>query len=140
MCGRRVFVSGIGAVTPYGVGRSALRDGMFAGRSAVGPIRSFDASRFPTRIGGEFPRLALEEHFDERELPWLSALTAHAVIAGRLAAADAGLVEDVPAGRGGVTFGTGFGSLAEAGAHFLKWSGIAAAAPRPPPFPRRMLY
>ncbi len=136
---RRVFVSGIGAVTPYGLGSGVLRDGLFSGRSAIGPLRAFDASRFPSRIGGEIPPLALDEHFDERELPWLSTLAAHAVIAGRLAVTDADLVEVVPTGRGGVIFGTGFGSLAEAGPHFVKWSEIGDAAARPTTIPVLML-
>jgi 3-oxoacyl-[acyl-carrier-protein] synthase II len=136
---RRVFISGIGAVTPYGLGGSLLREGLFAGRSAIGPLRGFDASRFPSRIGGEIPPLDLESHFDEREIPWLSVLAAHAVIAARLALEDAGLTGVVPAGRGGVIFGTGFGSLAEAGPHFLKWFEIGDAAARPTTIPVLML-
>jgi len=139
MSGRRVFVSGIGAVTPHGLGSAALRSGLFAGRSAIGPIRAFDASRFPSRIGGEVPALALEEHFGERELPWLSTLAAHAVIAARLAFADAGLIEAVAPGRGGVVFGTGFGSLAESGPHFVRWAEIGDAAARPTTIPVLML-
>jgi 3-oxoacyl-[acyl-carrier-protein] synthase II len=139
MTGRRVFVSGIGAVTPYGLGASALREGLFAGRSAIGPLRAFDASRFPSRIGGEIPAIALEEHFDEREIPWLSVLAAHAVIAARLALEDAGIADVVPGDRGGVIFGSGFGSLAEAGPHFMKWSEIGDAAARPTTIPVLML-
>jgi len=139
MTGQRVFVSGIGAVTPYGLGGAALRSGLFAGRSAIGPIRAFDPSRFPSRIGGEVPAIALESHFAERELPWLSTLAAHAVIAGRLAFADAGLVEEVAQGRGGVVFGTGFGSLAESGPHFVRWAEIGDAAARPTTIPVLML-
>lgn len=139
MAGRRVFVSGIGAVTPYGLGRGALSSGLFAGRSAIGPIRGFDASRFPSRIGGEIPPVALEEHFGERELPWLSTLAAHAVIAARLAFVDAGLVDTVAPGRGGVVFGTGFGSLAESGPHFVRWAAIGDAAARPTTIPVLML-
>jgi 3-oxoacyl-[acyl-carrier-protein] synthase II len=139
MTGRRVFVSGIGAVTPYGLGASALREGLFAGRSAIGPLRAFDASRFPSRIGGEIPAIALEEHFDEREIPWLSVLAAHAVIAARLALEDAGIADVVPGDRGGVIFGSGFGSLAEAGPHFMKWAEIGDAAARPTTIPVLML-
>ena len=50
---RRVFVSGIGTATPFGLGVAPLREALYAGRSAIAPIRSFDASRFPTRFGGE---------------------------------------------------------------------------------------
>jgi 3-oxoacyl-[acyl-carrier-protein] synthase II len=139
MSQHRVFVSGIGALTPYGIGSGPLRDGLFAGRSAIAPLRSFDASRFPSRIGGEIPPLALDEHFDERELPWLSILAAEAVIAARLALADAGIDEVVPADRGAVMFGTGFGSLAEAGPHYVNWSRIGDAAARPTTIPVLML-
>ena len=139
MNGRRVFVSGIGAVTPYGLGSAALCDGLLSGRSAVGPLRAFDASRFPSRIGGEMPPLDLTEHFEERELPWLSQLAAESVIAARLALADAGLQEIAPADRAAVIFGTGFGSLAEAGPHYVRWSEIGDAAARPTTIPVLML-
>ena len=134
----RVFVSGIGAITPYGVGVPALRDGLYAGRSAIAPIRSFDASRFPTRIGGELPPLALEEHFASRDLPWLSTLTAHGVIAGRLALEDSGLTPEQSHGAG-IVFGTGFGTLAESGPHFIKWTEIGDSAARPTTIPSLMV-
>jgi 3-oxoacyl-[acyl-carrier-protein] synthase II len=139
MSRRRVFVSGIGAVTPYGLGSDVLRDGLFSGRSAIAPLRAFDASRFPSRIGGEVPPIPLSEHFDERELPWLSTLAAQAVIAARLALKNAGLDEIVPANRAAVIFGTGFGSLAEAGPHYVNWTEIGDAAARPTTIPVLML-
>lgn len=139
MSGRRVLVSGIGAVTPYGLGALPLREGLFAGRSSIAPIRGFDPSRFPTRIGGEIAKVPLEEHFDEREIPWLSELAAHAVIAARLAIADAGIGEIPNAGRAGVVFGTGFGSLAESGPHYVRWAEIGDAAARPATIPTLML-
>src|SRR5262245_5827899 len=139
MRGHRVFVSGIGAVTPYGLGSAALREGLLAGRSAVAAIRGFDPSRFPARIGGEIPPLDLARHFDERELPWLSALAAHAVIAARDAVAEAGLEAVDRGSRGAVIFGTGFGSLAEAGPHYVNWAKIGDAAARPTTIPVLML-
>ena len=139
MSGRRVFVSGVGAVTPYGLGAGALREALFSGRSAIGPIRSFDASRFPSRIGGEIPALPLEEHFDERELTWLSKLAAHGVIAARLALDDAGCADPAVVARAGVVFGTGFGSLAESGPHFVRWAEIGDAAARTMTIPVLML-
>lgn len=136
--GRRVFISGLGAITPYGIGRETLREALYAGRSAIGPIRAFDASRFPTRFGGELPILRFEEHFDSKELPWLSGLTAYGVIAGRLAVADAGLTPQTAA-EAGVVFGSGFGTIAEAGPHFLKWAEIGDTASRPTTIPSLML-
>jgi 3-oxoacyl-[acyl-carrier-protein] synthase II len=49
----RVVVTGIGIVSPVGVGREASWSGLTAGRSGLGPITLFDASAFPVRIGGE---------------------------------------------------------------------------------------
>ena len=48
---RRVFISGIGAVTAYGLGAAALRDGLFSGASSIRAIRAFDASRLKLRSG-----------------------------------------------------------------------------------------
>ncbi|HEX4825084.1 MAG TPA: beta-ketoacyl-[acyl-carrier-protein] synthase family protein [Candidatus Polarisedimenticolaceae bacterium] len=135
---RRVFVSGIGAITPYGLGVDALKDGLYAGRSAIGPITAFDASRFQTRFGGELPATPLAEHFDARDLPWLSSLTAHGVIAARLALADAGITNGAMGGAG-VIFGSGFGTIAEAGPHFLKWAEVGDTASRPTTIPSLML-
>ena len=70
---------------------------------------------------------------------WLSELAAHAVIAARLAVADAGIAEVAAPDRAGVVFGTGFGSLAESGPHYVKWAEIGDAAARPATIPTLML-
>ncbi len=55
MSGRRAVITGVGAVSAFGVGFGAFEKGLLAGRSAIGPIRNFDASTFPTRVAGEVP-------------------------------------------------------------------------------------
>ncbi|MEW6363899.1 MAG: beta-ketoacyl-[acyl-carrier-protein] synthase family protein [Acidobacteriota bacterium] len=50
---RRVVVTGLGVVSPIGIGVDAFYDGLRHARSGIGLIRSFDASTFPTRIAGE---------------------------------------------------------------------------------------
>ena len=50
---RRVVVTGLGVVSPLGQEVQTLWSGLAAGRSAIGPIRRFDASGFPTRIAAE---------------------------------------------------------------------------------------
>src|SRR2546430_10904440 len=49
----RVIISGIGIVAPNGIGIEAFWDSVLAGRSGIGPITSFDASEFKSRIAGE---------------------------------------------------------------------------------------
>jgi 3-oxoacyl-[acyl-carrier-protein] synthase II len=51
----RVVVTGIGMVTPHGVGVQAAWQGVLSARSAVGPVRRFDASAFPVTFGAEAP-------------------------------------------------------------------------------------
>jgi 3-oxoacyl-[acyl-carrier-protein] synthase II len=50
-----VAITGVGAVSAFGLGIEALFDGLAAGRSAISRIRSFDASTFPTHVAGEVP-------------------------------------------------------------------------------------
>jgi 3-oxoacyl-[acyl-carrier-protein] synthase II len=49
----RVVVTGLGVVSPVGIGREAFWSNLVAGQSGIGPITLFDASTFPVRIGGE---------------------------------------------------------------------------------------
>jgi 3-oxoacyl-[acyl-carrier-protein] synthase II len=48
-------ITGVGVVSAFGVGAPAFHGALAQGKSAVGPIRSFDASRFPTQVAGEVP-------------------------------------------------------------------------------------
>lgn len=51
----RAVITGVGVVSAFGVGAPAFFRALEEGRSAVGPIRSFDASAFPVRVAGEAP-------------------------------------------------------------------------------------
>jgi len=51
--GRRIVITGLGVVSPAGLGAAALAEAVRAGRSAVGPITRFDASAYPCRVAGE---------------------------------------------------------------------------------------
>jgi 3-oxoacyl-[acyl-carrier-protein] synthase II len=53
MTERRVVVTGIGVVSPFGVGYDAFRNGLLEGRNAISPISLFDASRSPVKVAGE---------------------------------------------------------------------------------------
>lgn len=69
MSTRHAVITGVGAVSAFGVGYEALEKGLLAGRSAIGPIHSFDATTFPTRVAGEVPIVQtnaafITEHLD----------------------------------------------------------------------------
>ncbi|MBW1822039.1 MAG: beta-ketoacyl-[acyl-carrier-protein] synthase II, partial [Deltaproteobacteria bacterium] len=50
---RRVVVTGVGMVTPLGVGKNIFSQKLFKGNSGIRPITSFDTSRFPSRLGAQ---------------------------------------------------------------------------------------
>jgi 3-oxoacyl-[acyl-carrier-protein] synthase II len=61
---KRVCITGIGAVSPYGRTASDLWSGLSGGRSAISPIASFDASAFGCQIAGELPGYAPRDDMD----------------------------------------------------------------------------
>jgi 3-oxoacyl-[acyl-carrier-protein] synthase II len=83
---RTAWVNGVGAVTPLGATWRETRDALAAGRCAIGPIRSFDASGFPSRHAAAFER---DFHGEDRR-------TALALEAAREAWAAAGLDRQPP--------------------------------------------
>ena len=112
--GTRIVVTGLGAVTPLAAGMAESWRRLLAGDSGIGPVRSFDASRFPSRLGAEVhgfePALSLRRHRPD-ELGRASQL---AVAAAREALADAGLdAADLPFERVGVAMGTTSGEPRE---------------------------
>src|SRR5690606_12952690 len=52
---RRVVITGIGVVSPLGIGTAAFWKNLLAGQVALGPITAFDPAGFPCHIGGEVP-------------------------------------------------------------------------------------
>ena len=109
---RRVVVTGIGAITPIGVGVDGLRAGLRAGRSAVTPIERFDTSPFVTHIAAQVTDFDPQPYLDGKKLKRLDKFSQFAVAAAKMAVADARLdlrVEDRD--RAGVCLGTALGGV-----------------------------
>ena len=113
---RRVAITGIGMVTPVGCDAPTSWASLLAGRSGVGPIRQFDASGFPVRIGAEVKCHLPEEGLcDPKLLKFASRTHRFALAAAKEALADAGISPSagnshrwglsVGAGMLGVTYG-----------------------------------
>ena len=66
---RRVLVTGLGVVSPYGSGRRAFWNGLAAGRCAIGPIRLFDTEGFRARIGAEIAATVEEQGLFDLHAP-----------------------------------------------------------------------
>ncbi|PYL05519.1 MAG: beta-ketoacyl-[acyl-carrier-protein] synthase II [Verrucomicrobia bacterium] len=88
----RVIISGIGIVAPNGIGIEAFWDSVLAGRSGIGPITSFDASEFKSRIAGEVKDFEPTDFIEPELKPRRMARhTQLAYAATMLALKDAGL-------------------------------------------------
>jgi 3-oxoacyl-[acyl-carrier-protein] synthase II len=111
---RRVVVTGMGAITPLGVGIDAMWNGLVAGRSGAGAITLFDASEHRTRIAAEASDYDPEQFFETRELRRLDRFTQFFLVSVREAMAQAGIAyeeDDPAAARAGVVVGAGFGGM-----------------------------
>ncbi len=86
--GRRVVVTGVGALSPNGLGREAFWRATRDGISGVGPIRSFDAGDFPVRIAGELRDLDLSPVFPSHEARHLPRAAPLALLASAEALED----------------------------------------------------
>ena len=88
---RRVVITGLGAVSPLGIGVRALWEGLLAGKSGVGRISSFDCSGFASRIAGEVPDFDASRWMDKREAGRVDRFAQFAVAASHEALSDAGI-------------------------------------------------
>src|SRR5919201_2949912 len=109
---RRVVVTGIGLVTPLGIGTKQSWEAAIAGKSGVGPITRFDASELPSRIAAEVKSFDASQFMDKKEARRNDLFIQFGLAATDLALKDAGLPTDKPLGeRAGVIVGSGMGGL-----------------------------
>ena len=109
---RRVVVTGIGLVSPLGVGTVETWQGLLAGRSGIGPITHFDASAYGTRIAGEVKDFDPAQFMDKKEVKKSDRFIHFALAAAQFALRDSGLeITEVNAEQIGVDVGSGIGGF-----------------------------
>jgi 3-oxoacyl-[acyl-carrier-protein] synthase II len=109
---RRVVITGMGAVTPVGIGVEETWQSLIAGKSGVGPLTMFDATDFATKIAAEVKGFEPGDYIEPKEIKKMDRFIHLAVAAARLAVAQSGLViHDSNATRVGVMVGSGMGGL-----------------------------
>ncbi len=111
--GRRVGITGIGAITPIGIGVEGLWSGLLGLKSAVGPIRRFDPEPFKSRIAAEVNDFVPSDFIEQRRVRRLDRFSQFSIAATRLALEDAEVQttrEDPD--RAGVMMGTALGGIA----------------------------
>jgi 3-oxoacyl-[acyl-carrier-protein] synthase II len=113
MNGKRVVVTGLGAVSPLGNDLETNWTNLLAGKSGVGPITRFDASGHETRIAGEVRDFSSDGFIPPKQARRMDDFTRYAVVAAMQAMQDAGWPAIAPeeAERVGVLIGCGLGGL-----------------------------
>jgi 3-oxoacyl-[acyl-carrier-protein] synthase II len=109
---RRVVVTGVGLVTPLGVGIENVWQSILKGESGIAPITRFDASHHETRFAGEVKGFQPELYMSPKEVKRIDLFIQYALAATKIAMEDSKLdmsAED--AERVGVVVGTGLGGL-----------------------------
>jgi 3-oxoacyl-[acyl-carrier-protein] synthase II len=109
---RRVVVTGLGLITPLGIGVEKSWEGLVQGRSGVRRITHFDAASFATQIAGEVEGFNPEDYIEPKEIKKMDRFIHFGVAAATMAVEDAGLTIDRSnAERVGVYVGAGMGGL-----------------------------
>lgn len=109
---RRVVVTGMGLISPLGIGVQESWAGLCAGKSGVARITRFDPKPYDTHIAAEVKGYQPENFMGRKEAKRLELFISYAVAATRMAVDDSGLkITDENAGRVGVITGCGLGGL-----------------------------
>ena len=109
---RRVAVTGVGLVSPLGIGNEDNWAALVAGKSGVGPITRFDASPLTCRIAGEVKGFDPSLYIEKKEIKKMDTFIHYAMAAAQFALTDSELpVNDENRERIAVVIGSGIGGL-----------------------------
>jgi len=109
---RRVVITGIGLVTPLGVGIEANWEALLAGRSGIRTVTRFDLTDFPVRIAGEVSNFDVQQFIDKKEARKMDLFVHYAIAAADLAIKSAGIdLAKLEGENTGVYVGSGIGGL-----------------------------
>ena len=132
MSERRVAITGIGPVTPIGIGVEPFWDGLRSARSVVRTLTRFDPTPFRSHVGAEVDGFDAGTYIDPRRAKRLDRCSQFSIAAARLALADAGIeLEREDKDRIGAMMGTALGGVAFAEQEHGKYlsGGIRAVEP-----------
>ncbi len=109
---RRVVVTGIGMLTPLGIGTEPSWKACVEGRSGISRIHKFDPSPFKTQIAGQLEEFDRSKYLDAKEARRYDDFCQYALVVAQMALEDSGLeITEELKDRTGVIIGTGFGGL-----------------------------
>ncbi len=112
MSKRRVVVTGLGVVSPVGIGVKTAWDNIIAGKSGITQITKFDTSAFASTIAGEVKDFNVEDYLSAKEARRMDTFIQYGLVAAMEAVKDSGIVAtEENAERIGVSIGSGIGGM-----------------------------
>jgi 3-oxoacyl-[acyl-carrier-protein] synthase II len=109
---RRVVITGIGLVSPLGIGTKKSWDTLLQGKSGVSQISKFDVSGYTSTIAGQIPDFDALDFIDKKEARKMDAFIQYALVAADIAVEDSGIGQAALKGtRAGVYVGSGIGGI-----------------------------
>lgn len=112
MTKRRVVVTGLGVVSPVGIGVSTAWNNLIAGQSGITRITKFDPSNFASQVAGEVKNFNVEDFLPAKDARRMDTFIQYGLAAGIEAFKDSGIeVTEQNAERIGVAIGSGIGGL-----------------------------
>lgn len=129
---QRVVITGLGLITPLGIGVNETWNALCEGKSGIGEITRFDTSKYQTKIAGEVKNFNATDFMPKKDANRSTAFIKYAIAAARMAVEDAGIViNDANSHRVGVFTGCGLGGLAflEETNHIIETKGPQRVSP-----------
>lgn len=109
---KRVVVTGVGAITTYGIGAEVFWDSLLAGKSGIDKVASFDTTEYPSKVGSEVKDFDPGQFMDPKEAKRNDRYTQFAVASSKLALENAGIDSaQLDPERFGVLIGSGIGGM-----------------------------
>lgn len=109
---QRVVLTGLGVVSPIGLGKEAFWSSLVAGKSGIRTIQAFNVSSYPSQIGGEVGNFKPEDYIPAVKIPKIAKVTQYALAAAKMAIGDARLdFSEADPSRVGVVIGTGLAGM-----------------------------
>lgn len=109
---KRVVVTGLGCVTPVGIGKNEFWNSIKSGVCGIDKVTRFDASSFQSQVAGEVKNFNPEDYISKKEVKRIDRFTQYAIASAKMAVEDANLdLDSIDRDKMGVIIGSGIGGV-----------------------------
>ena len=116
---KRTVITGIGVVSPIGIGRQEFWKNLASGNSSIAPMESLDLSKYESKKGAEVKDLQPEDYIGRKGLKYLNKGTKFLAPSAKMAVDDAGLeIDDELSNQTGIIIGSSLGNFSQTTDYF----------------------